>query len=106
MTCVHDFCVDLARGGYSFKEINEAVERSFGVKAISRSAIYKILAMTKAGEDASDKRATIHATLHNDLGVSLRLARWVPRQLTEEHTKERICCCRLIVKAKFYHGNR
>ncbi len=47
MTCVHDFCVYLTRGGYSFKEINEAVERSLGVKAISRSAIYKILAMMR-----------------------------------------------------------
>ncbi len=48
-------------------------------------------------------RSTIHATLHNDLGLSLRSARWVPCQLTEEHKKERTRCCRLIVKAKFYH---
>ncbi len=73
MTHVHNFCVDLTCGGYSFKEINEAVERSFGVKAISRSAIYKILAKTKAGKDASDKRTGgIRTVRTTDLEEAIR----------------------------------
>ncbi len=133
MTHMHEFCVDLACGCYSFKEINEAVERSYTDKAISRPAIYKICNKTKAEERASDQhnggmrtadfveairqfteadrhvminemvevfnvsRSTIHATFHEDLGLSLTATRWVRGMLTDNYKKKRICCCCLSI---------
>lgn len=41
---------------------------------------------------------TIEKVLHQDLGLSKRCARWVPRLLTNEHKAERIRCAELFLK--------
>ena len=56
MTRVHDFVVDLAKGGKNFKEIKELVETVYGDKGLKMRAIYTILKKVKAGEDAADLR--------------------------------------------------
>ncbi len=53
VTLMHEFCINRAGEGCCFKEVDLAMQMCHGVKAISRSGIYKILA--KAGEDVSDQ---------------------------------------------------
>ena len=56
MTRVRDFVVDLANGGHSHNEIMEELDRTFGPKAMSKPAIYKILHTINAGGDATNQR--------------------------------------------------
>ena len=56
MTRVRQFVVDLAKAGKRFKEIDETVKKVYGDKAMTYSAIYKILRQVKAGGDTSDRR--------------------------------------------------
>ena len=43
MTRVHDFVVDLAKGGKSFGEIKKLVDDVYGDKALKKTQIYEIL---------------------------------------------------------------
>ena len=56
MTRVRDFVVDLANGNHTANEILEELDRTFGPKAMSKAAVYKILATVKANGDTTDKR--------------------------------------------------
>ena len=56
MSRVHNFVEDLAKANKSAKEIKTMVNEAFGPGSISQSQIYNILALIKAGKDASDKR--------------------------------------------------
>ena len=56
MTAVREFVAGLARAGKSFKEIEETVKAAYGDKALTRSAIYKIIKLVKAGKPTEDQR--------------------------------------------------
>lgn len=54
MTREHDFVVDLAKAGKSAKEIKDLSHLAHGDKALSKTAIYRILAIVRKGGDADD----------------------------------------------------
>ena len=56
MTRVRDFVIDFANGGHSANEITEELDRTFGNKAMSKPAIYKILQTINAGGDTTNQR--------------------------------------------------
>ncbi len=49
--------------------------------------------------DLDASTGTIEKVLHQDLGLSKRCARWVPRLLTNDHKTERIRCAELFLAA-------
>jgi hypothetical protein len=51
MTRVHDFVVDLAKGGKSFGDIKELVDDVYGDKALKKTQIYEILKQVKMGKN-------------------------------------------------------
>jgi hypothetical protein len=51
MTRVHDFVVDLAKGGKSFKDIKKLVDDVYGDKALKKTQIYEILKQVKMGKN-------------------------------------------------------
>jgi hypothetical protein len=56
MTCVHDFVVDLAKGGKSFREIKKLVDDVHRDKALKKTQIYEILKRVKMGKNTDDRR--------------------------------------------------
>ena len=56
MIRVHDFVVDLAKGGKNFKEIKKLVDTVKRDKGLKMRAIYTILKKVKAGKNAADLR--------------------------------------------------
>jgi hypothetical protein len=56
MTRVHDFVVDLAKGGKSFKEIKKLVDYVHGDQALKKMQIYEILKRVKMGKNTDDQR--------------------------------------------------
>jgi histone-lysine N-methyltransferase SETMAR len=56
MTRVHDFVVDLAKGGKSFGEIKKLVDDVYGDKALKKTQIYEILKRVKMGKNTEDRR--------------------------------------------------
>lgn len=144
MTRVKNFVIDLARAGKNAKEIKTIVEAAYGVNAISRSQVFKILAIFREGKDTSDMRAqnpkktrwtvemieavramvdedhrvtmleierelslshgTIFKILHDDLGLTKKAARWVPKLLSAEQKEERVKCAIEFRRAFFKDG--
>jgi hypothetical protein len=49
MTRVHDFVVDLAKGGKSFGDIKQLVDDVYREKALKKTQIYEILKQVKMG---------------------------------------------------------
>lgn len=138
MTREHDFVVDLAKAGKSAKEIKAISDLSFGDKSLSISAIYRIVAKVKAGENAEDQRhlnakrtkrtddlveavrnhiasdarvtveelmaefdlskGTIFNILHDDLNLTKKSARWVPKLLSEDEKAARVRCAKEFLK--------
>jgi hypothetical protein len=56
MTRVHDFIVDLAKGGKSFGDIKILVDDVYSDKAIKKTQIYEILKRVKMGKNTDDRR--------------------------------------------------
>jgi hypothetical protein len=56
MTPVHDFVVDLAKGGKSFKEIKKLVDDVHGDQALKKTQIYDILKRVKMGKNTDDPK--------------------------------------------------
>jgi hypothetical protein len=56
MTPVHDFVVDLAKGGKSFKEIKKLVDDVQGDQALKKTQIYDILKRVKMGKNTDDPK--------------------------------------------------
>jgi hypothetical protein len=56
MTRVHDFVVDLAKGGKSFGDIKKLVDDVYGDKALKKTQIYEILKRVKMGKNTDDRR--------------------------------------------------
>ncbi len=56
MASVHDFIIALARTDKSPLEALDLANMSYGDRSIYRSAVYKIYAKVRAGEDATDQR--------------------------------------------------
>jgi [histone H3]-lysine36 N-dimethyltransferase SETMAR len=56
MTRAHDFVVDLAKAGKSFREIQDMVSIVYGDKSLKKSAIYNIMKKVKEGKNAEDLR--------------------------------------------------
>jgi histone-lysine N-methyltransferase SETMAR len=56
MTRIHDFVVDLAKGGKSFSEIKKLVDDVYGDKALKKTQIYEILKRVKLGKNTDDRR--------------------------------------------------
>jgi histone-lysine N-methyltransferase SETMAR len=56
MTRVHDFVVDLAKGGKSFKEIKKLVDDVQRDQALKKTQIYEILKRVKKGKTTDDQR--------------------------------------------------
>jgi hypothetical protein len=55
MTRVHDFVVDLAKGGKSFGDIKKLVGDVYGDKALKKTQIYEILQRVKMGKNTDDR---------------------------------------------------
>jgi len=55
MTRVHDFVVDLAKGGKSFGDIKKLVDDVYGDKALKKTQIYEILQRVKMGKNTDDR---------------------------------------------------
>ncbi len=53
---MHDFVVDLAKGGKSFGEIKKLVDDVYGDKALKKTQIYEILKRVKMGKNKEDQR--------------------------------------------------
>ncbi len=56
MTRAHDFVVDLAKAGKSFREIQDMVSIVYGDKGLKKTAIYNIMKKVKEGKNAEDLR--------------------------------------------------
>ncbi len=56
MTRAHDFVVDLAKAGKSFREIQDMVSIVYGDKSLKKTAIYDIMKKVKEGKNAEDLR--------------------------------------------------
>ena len=56
MSGIWDLVISMAHGHHSANEIMEELDRTFGPKAMSKPAIYKILEMVKAGKVARNYR--------------------------------------------------
>jgi [histone H3]-lysine36 N-dimethyltransferase SETMAR len=56
MTKVRDFVAGLARAGKSCKEIKNLTDAAYGVKTLTKTAIYNILNKVKAGKTTDDQR--------------------------------------------------
>ncbi|QQP36370.1 Uncharacterized protein FKW44_021446, partial [Caligus rogercresseyi] len=111
------------------KEIKTMVDTAFEVNSISQSQIYRISALVKAGKDSSETRSTngrrkvrtddfIEAVrvyveadlrdvdqhhfhvLHDDLGLSIKSARWIPK----DHKMKRVRCAQAFLKLNFELG--
>ncbi|QQP41232.1 Mariner Mos1 transposase [Caligus rogercresseyi] len=106
MLRIHKFVEDLAKARKTPKKIKTMIDTAFEVNSISQSQIYRISALVKAGKDSSDKRSTngrrvyveadrwvtmeelaikfetsintIFHVLHDNLGLSIKSARWIP----------------------------
>ncbi|QQP38946.1 Mariner transposase, partial [Caligus rogercresseyi] len=44
---------------------------------------------------------TIFHVLHDDLGLSIKSARWIPKMLTEDHKMKRVRCAQAFLKLNF-----
>ncbi|QQP52262.1 Uncharacterized protein FKW44_004360, partial [Caligus rogercresseyi] len=134
MSRIHKFVEDLAKARKTPKEIKTMVDTAFEVNSISQSQIYRISALVKAGKDSSDKRSTngrrkvrtddfieavrvyelaikfetsintIFHVLHDDLGLSIKSARYIPKMLTEDHKMKRVRCAQAFLKLNFELG--
>ena len=47
---------------------------------------------------------TVHTILHDDLGLTKRAARWVPRLLTSEHKEKKMEMARSFIRQHFWQG--
>ncbi|QQP54565.1 Uncharacterized protein FKW44_007435, partial [Caligus rogercresseyi] len=47
---------------------------------------------------------TIFHVLHDDLGLSIKSARWIPKMLTEDHKMKRVRCAQAFLKLNFELG--
>ncbi|QQP36798.1 Uncharacterized protein FKW44_021997 [Caligus rogercresseyi] len=47
---------------------------------------------------------TIFHVLHDDLGLSIKSARWIPKMLTEDHKMKRVRCPKALLKLNFELG--
>ncbi|QQP39501.1 Putative transposase [Caligus rogercresseyi] len=47
---------------------------------------------------------TIFHVLHDDLGLSIKSARWIPKMLTEDHKMKRVRCAQAFLKFNFELG--
>ncbi|QQP37770.1 Mariner Mos1 transposase [Caligus rogercresseyi] len=47
---------------------------------------------------------TIFHVLHDDLGFSIKSARWIPKMLTEDHKMKRVRCAQAFLKLNFELG--
>ncbi|QQP41268.1 Uncharacterized protein FKW44_015581 [Caligus rogercresseyi] len=47
---------------------------------------------------------TIFHVLHDDLGLSIKSARWIPKMLTEDHKMKRVRCTQAFLKLNFELG--
>ncbi|QQP35734.1 Mariner Mos1 transposase [Caligus rogercresseyi] len=47
---------------------------------------------------------TIFHVLHDDLGLSIKSARWIPKMLTEDHKMKRVRCAKAFLKLNFELG--
>ena len=56
MTRAHDFVVDLAKAGKSFREIQDMVSTVYGDKSLKKTAIYDIMKKVKEGKNTEDLR--------------------------------------------------
>ncbi len=56
MTRAHNFVVDLAKAGKSFREIEDMVSIVYGDKSLKKTAIYDIMKKVKEGRNAADQR--------------------------------------------------
>ncbi len=78
---MHDFVVDLAKGGKSFGDIKKLVDDVCGDKALKKTQIYEILKRFKMGKNTDDRRGfTKQKTkMTADLIASVAVAkdRWV-----------------------------
>ncbi|QQP54128.1 Uncharacterized protein FKW44_006852 [Caligus rogercresseyi] len=144
MMRIHKFVENLAKARKTPKEIKTMVATAFEVNSISRSQIYCISALVKAGKNSSDKRSTngrrkvrtddfieavrvyvganrrmtmeelaikfetsintISHVLHDDLGLSTKSARWIPKMLTEDHKMKGVRCAHAFLKLNFELG--
>ncbi|QQP56370.1 Uncharacterized protein FKW44_001000 [Caligus rogercresseyi] len=144
MLRIHKFVEDLTKARKTPKEIKTMVNTALEVNSISKSQIYRISALVKAGKDSSDKRSTngrrkvrtsdfieavrvyveadrrvtmeelaikfetsintIFHVLHDDLGLSIKSARWIPKMLTEDHKMKRVRCAQAFLKLNFELG--
>ena len=57
MSPIRDFVSNLAVGGHNASEILSKVERTFGIGAMSKSQIYRIIFEVKSRANMRDKRA-------------------------------------------------
>ncbi|QQP51626.1 Uncharacterized protein FKW44_013046, partial [Caligus rogercresseyi] len=133
MSRIHKFVEDLAKARKTPKEIKTMGDTAFEVNSISQSQIYRISALTRGartGEGRSvlttllrvyveaDRRVTmeelaikfdtsintIFHVLHDDLGLSIKSARWIPKMLTEDHKMKRVRCAKALLKLNFELG--
>jgi hypothetical protein len=79
---VHDFAVDLAKGGKSFGDIKKLVDDVCGDKALKKTQTYKILKQVKMGKNqrgftkqktkmTTDLIASVAAAIAEDRRVSI-----------------------------------
>jgi hypothetical protein len=54
MTGIHDFVVDLAKGGKSFGDIKKLMDDVYGDKALKKTQIYEILKLVKLWKNTDD----------------------------------------------------
>ncbi len=54
MTRAHDFVVDLAKAGKSFREIQDMVSTVYSDKSLKKTAIYDIMKKVKEGKNTED----------------------------------------------------
>ena len=58
----------------------------------------------KLAESHGVSNDTIHKILHDDLGLSKKSARWVPKLLSKEQMQERVRVCKKFVAAVHRHS--
>ena len=56
MSPIRDFAVNLARGGHTYHEILEELEKTFGEKPMGKTQIYQIIKECQTREDMGDRR--------------------------------------------------
>lgn len=56
MTRVRNFVADLARAGKGYHEIKQMTDAAYADMALTKSSIYRIIRLVKAGKDTDDQR--------------------------------------------------